>query len=342
MYTVVEIAGTLSLDTVAPDDEQALRDWFALLAAAQAHDVPADPPPCQVEHRARLVVPDPGYVETVWLARAGAETVGVAVLALPTLDNPDGALGELVVAPRHRRRGVGRRLLRQLTDAARAAGRTRLIIEAREPLDEPGPAPAFLIAAGARKALADQRRRLALPPADPALLAVLGAKAAVAAAGYDLVQWTGATPPEWLDDLAVLTARMSTDAPRDDLHWDAEHFDADRLRALDASRAARGARRTVTAARAPDGRLVAYTDIFRSASVAWYANQGDTIVAPEHRGHRLGMLVKLANLDRVRRDAPGLRVIDTYNADSNPWMVSINESMGYRPYDRLGEWELDL
>jgi GNAT superfamily N-acetyltransferase len=343
MDIVVELAAPVTLDAVSPDGERALRDWFAVLAAAQAHDVPADPPPCWIEHRARLVATDPGCAETAWLARVGTgETVGVAVLALPTLDNHDVALGELVVVPQHRRHGVGRRLLRQLADSARAAGRARLIIEAREPLDEPGPAPAFLTAAGGRKALADQRRRLTLPPTDPARLSELGAEAAAAAAGYDLVQWTGDTPPEWLDDLAVLTARMSTDIPLDDLHYGPEHYDADRLTALDASRRARGVRRTLTAARAPDGRLVAYTDIFQSATVAWYANQGDTIVDPVHRGHRLGTLVKLANLERVRRQSPELKVIDTYNADSNPWMVSINEAMGYRPYDRLGEWEIDL
>jgi hypothetical protein len=43
----------------APDDERALRDWFALVTAAGAHDVPADPPPCRVEHRARLLASDP-------------------------------------------------------------------------------------------------------------------------------------------------------------------------------------------------------------------------------------------------------------------------------------------
>lgn len=343
MDIVADLAAPIALDTIAPDDERALRDWFALLTATQAHDVPTDPPPCWVEHRARLVATDPGYRETAWLARNDAgEAVGVAVLALPTLDNPEVAIAELVVAPPHRRRGVGRLLLHRLGDAARDAGRLRMIIEAREPLDEPGPAPAFLTAAGGRKALADQRRRLTLPPPDPARLVALAAEARTAAAGYDLVQWTGDTPPEWLDDLAALTARMSTDVPLDDLNYGPEHYDADRVRAIDASRRARGVRRTVTAARAPDGRLVAYTDIFQSATVAWYANQGDTLVEPGHRGRRLGMLVKLANLERVQRDSPELKVIDTYNADSNPWMVSINEAMGYRPYDRLGEWELDL
>jgi GNAT superfamily N-acetyltransferase len=340
---VVELAAPITLDTVAPDDERALRDWFAVLTAAQAHDVPTDPPPCWVEHGARLVATDPGYTETAWLARAGTgEAVGVAVLALPTLDNPEVALAELVVVPRHRRRGVGRMLLHRLGDAARAAGRARLITEAREPLDEPGPAPAFLAAAGGRKALADQRRRLTLPPPDPAHLEALGAEARAAAAGYDLVQWTGDTPPEWLDDMAALKARMSTDPPLDDLNYGPERYDADRIRALDAARAARGVRRTVTAARSPGGRLVAYTDIFQTTSVAWHAQQGDTLVAPTHRGRRLGMLVKLANLECVLQQSPEIRVIDTYNADSNPWMVSINEAMGYGPYDRLGQWEIEL
>ena len=111
MDTVVERAAPTTIDTVAPADERALRDWFAVLMAAQAHDVPADPPPCWVEHRARLVATDPGYAETAWLARDGdGEPAGVAVLALPTLDNPEVALAELVVAPRYRRGDLQRRL----------------------------------------------------------------------------------------------------------------------------------------------------------------------------------------------------------------------------------------
>ena len=332
----------LALTPVSADDDAALRDWFALVTAARAHDTPADPPPCWVQHRAQLVAGAPGHDEIVWLARAGAEAVGAATLTLPVLDNLDNAYGEILVAPPHRRRGIGRTLLAHLAEAARTAGRERLQIDAQEPLDGRGPAPAFLTAAGARLALADQRRRLPLPPADPAALDALAAQARVASAGYELVQWAGDTPSEWLDDVAALVARMSTDAPSDDLHQGPEHYDADRIRAKDAARRTRGVRSTMTAARAPDGRLAAYTAIHQTASVAWHAGQGDTIVAPEHRGRRLGMLVKLANLERVRRDRPDLAVIDTYNADSNPWMVAINEAMGFRPYDRYGQWELDL
>ncbi|HYH32424.1 MAG TPA: GNAT family N-acetyltransferase [Pseudonocardia sp.] len=336
------ISTHVTLDAVAPDDEAALRDWFALVTAARSHDAPSDPPPCWVGHRARLVAGRPGRADRAWLARAGHEVVGVAELSLPTTDNLDNAFGDLTVAPRHRRRGVGRLLLTRLAEQARTAGRTRLIVEAPGPLDEPGPAAAFLAATGATRALTEQRRRLPLPPADPAGLDALAEEARAAATGYELVQWVGDTPQEWREDIAVLTARMSTDVPHGDLHITPEHYDAARVAALDAARRARGLRCTVTAARGPDGRLAAYTMILQTSSVAWHADQGDTLVAPEHRGRRLGMRVKLANLERVRRDSPRLTVVDTYNADANPWMVSINEAMGFRPYDRLGEWELDL
>jgi hypothetical protein len=50
----------------------------------------------------------------------------------------------------------------------------------------------------------------------------------------------------------------------------------------------------------------------------------------------------VANFDYARAQRPELRVIDTGNADSNPYMVAINEAMGFRPYRRSVEWQLDL
>ena len=76
MYPVVELAGSLALDAVAPDDEQALRDWFALVTPARAHNAPGDPPPCRAEHHARLVASDPGYAETAWLAPPAPRSSG--------------------------------------------------------------------------------------------------------------------------------------------------------------------------------------------------------------------------------------------------------------------------
>ena len=339
--TVTDLTQALTLDVVAPRDVTALREWFELERDATAVDHPDDPPPCWTAHRARLTAPWPGEDARVWLARIEGRVVGVGVLGLPQLDNTDNATGEILVAPAHRRRGVGRRILSLLADEARRAGRVRLILEARAPLAGSGAGPAFLAAAGAREVLHDVRRRVALPGDDDAR-ARLGEQVGTAAEGYDIVQWTNGTPPQWLDDIARLTGRMSTDAPLGGLHWAPERHDAQRVQARDAMTAARGISMTVTAARAPDGTLAAFTEIAVYGTVGWHAHNWDTLVAPEHRGRRLGLRVKLANLALARARHPELRAVDTYNAASNSHMIAINEAMGFRARDLLGEWELDL
>jgi GNAT superfamily N-acetyltransferase len=223
-------------------------------------------------------------------------------------------------------------------------GRIRLIAELDQPLDPAAPDPGgrFAAACGAECALGETRRRLDLGSVDPGVLARLDRQARAKASGYSLVQWVGSTPQRWLDEMAYLTGRMSTDAPMDDLQWDAEAYDVARMRGREASCLARGLHLVTTGAVDGDGRLVAFTQIVGYATSRWYADQWDTIVAPEHRGHRLGTLVKVANLELARAQRPELRVIDTWNADSNPYMVGINEVLGFRPQSRAGEWQLDL
>lgn len=52
---------------------------------------------------------------------------------------------------------------------------------------------------------------------------------------------------------------------------------------------------------------------------------------------RLGLRIKLANLERLRREHPEVRAVDTFNADDNRWMIAVNEAMGSVP-----NYELDL
>ena len=63
---------------------------------------------------------------------------------------------------------------------------------------------------------------------------------------------------------------------------------------------------------------------------------------PEHRGHRLGLATKAANLLRLQRHRPDLREVRTYNAESNTHMVAVNDAMGFLPVERLGEFERRL
>lgn len=213
-----------------------------------------------------------------------------------------------------------------------------------QPLDPAAPDPAgrFAVASGAAPALVETQRRLDVDSVDPAVLAGLDEQARAKSRAYSLVQWVGSTPQRWLDDIAYLTGRMSTDAPLDDLQWDAEVYDAARMRARDARGLACGLHMVTTAVVDGTGKLVAFTQIVGDTTSRWYGDQCDTIVAPEHRGHRLGTLVKVANLDHARAQRPELRAIDTCNADSNPYMVGINEAMGFRPHRRSVEWQLNL
>jgi RimJ/RimL family protein N-acetyltransferase len=60
------------------------------------------------------------------------------------------------------------------------------------------------------------------------------------------------------------------------------------------------------------------------------------MVTRPHRGHRLGLLVKVGMLDWLASAEPRLEKIVTWNAVSNQHMIAINESLGYevagRPY----------
>ena len=73
-----------------------------------------------------------------------------------------------------------------------------------------------------------------------------------------------------------------------------------------------------------------------------HAWQNVTIVDPDHRGHRLGMWIKVANLRYLMAHEPAVRAIDTWNAASNTHMIAINEAVGFRPVDAWGMWQQEI
>ncbi len=60
------------------------------------------------------------------------------------------------------------------------------------------------------------------------------------------------------------------------------------------------------------------------------AAQEDTSVLAAHRGHRLGLRMKLAMLDWLRLERPDVESVDTWNAPGNAPMIAINEALGCR------------
>jgi RimJ/RimL family protein N-acetyltransferase len=186
-------------------------------------------------------------------------------------------------------------------------------------------------------------RRLDLTRVDSVSQDALLAQARSYATGYTVLQWTSPMPDEHLAGCAVLEGKMSTDIPLDDLAWEPEAYDAERMRRRDAMIVGRGMRQYTSVARHDvTGELVGSTTLTRLATVPDHIDQWETIVLEEHRGHRLGLLLKIENLRFAVREEPQLRYVYTVNADSNAAMLRVNLALGFEPVRAWSEWQLDL
>jgi hypothetical protein len=87
---------------------------------------------------------------------------------------------------------------------------------------------------------------------------------------------------------------------------------------------------------------VAYTVLNWRAGVPDSIAQQDTLVQSEHRGRRLGLLIKVANLRRAQTRWPAARSVLTWNANENQHMLAINIALGFKPAGFEGEWQKRL
>jgi GNAT superfamily N-acetyltransferase len=131
-----------------------------------------------------------------------------------------------------------------------------------------------------------------------------------------------------------MTAAIN-DAPTDELDVEDEVFDAARIRAFEAARLDGGDRiYRIVARRKSDGVLAGHTLVGVNEAQPEYANQWDTSVLEDHRGHRLGMLLKASMVEWLHEAEPTLRYLDTWNAESNSYMIAVNEALGYEVVER--------
>lgn len=182
---------------------------------------------------------------------------------------------------------------------------------------------------------------LALDHLTPRQRAALRAEAEPAACGYTLVSWDGPAPGDAVAEVAALNAAMA-DAPRE-TGQDAPSWDVERVRLDERRVAAMGLRAHVVAARAPGtGDLAALTQLGVHHDRPGWGFQELTAVARPHRGHRLGLLLKLAMLDLLAAKEPALTRIITRNAAGNEHMIAINHRLGFGVLDRWPSWELGV
>jgi len=286
----------------------------------------------------------------------GASLVGIAEFTLER--GHSVCWGWVGVAVDHRRAGLGSRLADRLYTCAEQAGATTMEagtthseLEGGERLSSPvspGSVPAdaasvqFLLSQGFRLGQVDVTSGLTLPVPDELLDELW--RTARPSEDYELIDWAGPTPEELIDGYARLRTVVSTAVPAGELKVDESVWDAARVREADESNARAGSITITTVARHRDsGELVGFTRLgYPAAATGEAAAQGYTLVLPEHRGHNLGLKIKINNLRRLNAVDHGASRVTTGNADENAAMLAINRALGFRPFLVHGLWQKPL
>jgi GNAT superfamily N-acetyltransferase len=324
---------------VDPFDDQQLAEVLALETAARAVDQPYDPPPAPTAFRAGRRYGWDGTPGGEWLHRDdGGRPNGSLRVQLPDRANSHAAVCHVLVHPRARRQGLGRRLYERLEELARQPGRRVLIGRS---WDAPAPR-AFAGSLGFTLKRVKLHLRQDLRALDWDRIDQLRGPAQRAAGDYTLFRLDGPVPEGQLDEVAAMESAIN-DSPRGGLDLANIPVTAERIRAGERFVARAGLRRYRLVARhGRDGPLAGHTVVYIDPEQPRYGTQDDTSVLAEHRGHRLGMLLKSEMLFVLAAEEPDLRWIDTDNDGSNHHMIAINEALGYRVKARQLGWQRHL
>lgn len=290
-----------------------------------------------------------------FVARNDGEVVGMVTLAYAQEADAKTAEIDILVPAIHAGRGVEQALLTSAEDDAKARGRSILqtwtLHRPREqermlvPATGWGRIPAtplsdVIAEAGYTLEQVERNSEYDLRTDSEPVRRMLDDATQRAGADYRIRAWSMPTPPELRDGFAAVLARLSTDAPSGDMDFVAEKYDADRVVRREAALTGAGQLVSVVAVEhVPTGELVAYNELLIAADRAGVTHQFGTLVAAHHRGHRLGTIVKCANLLRWRDLVPASPVVSTFNAEENRPMLDINEAIGFVPVSYAGAWQ---
>lgn len=318
-----------TIERLDPSNDDQFAEFHAAYLAAHVEEW--DRPYGAREKRAEFL-DDAQYVDIVaLLARDDAGVVvGTGHIEFPLRDNLNLAYVGVNVVAGHRRRGHGTALAEAFAALAREHGRSTLFAEARWPADqERSGNTRFAEARGFRLDQTDAHRVLFLPATMPD---------APVEDGYTLHTWRGRCPEEWLDQYAVLLSLIVQEAPSGDYPLENEFFDAARIRSDEELLRRQGRLMQVAVAVSAEGVLAGHTQLVFPEADPHDVYQWDTLVLGEHRGHGLGLALKVHAMESAKDLLVGRRHVHTYNAVANRPMIAVNELMGFRLVAYNGEF----
>ncbi|WP_457207005.1 GNAT family N-acetyltransferase [Nocardioides sp. P5_C9_2] len=337
----------LEIRELDPSDDAAFVAWHRAYDVAERHALGDSAATWRLEEL-RAAMQDGGSHSWTggWSGLVDGETVAAGWMRTPLLDNPELAEMTVHVLPAHRRRGHGTEMLAHLESCARERGRRVLTGLASWPYDAGSDGagasgPAFAAARGWALALSEVQRELTIPVA-AGVLDRLARDAAREHAAYTVRSWSGPVPDDLLTGWAEVTSSLATEAPTGDLDLEPEAVSPEAVREREGTIARQGRTKYNTVALDADGVVVAYTDLATTVHEPGRAYQWGTLVRRDHRGHRLGLAVKVANLRLLQGERPDVHRLTTYNAEVNAHMIAVNEALGFLPVARLGDFQKHL
>jgi GNAT superfamily N-acetyltransferase len=275
----------------------------------------------------------------------GDEVVGTGIIFLPLLDNLDKVYFGIDTRPAYRRRGIGSALLEHVVSFALSEGRSLLLGESFYPLDADDHHPHKRFAAKHGFTIGNEEVRRVLPlPVPDEQIQQWAEESAVHHDGYLIETYVDGIPEPLLASYVQLLNQLAVDAPTGEIDFEAGAVPVEvYLQNAERSRVSgRQTYRTVAVTSGPDGKqeAVAHSALACPPPGSDEPNlyQFGTLVRADHRGHRLGMAVKAANLRAVQKDHPERTIVTTTNSAVNGPMVAINERMGFRPVDVTAEF----
>ncbi len=321
-----------------------LPEWVDICNSATLEEFGATAPLTSVGRRQAAVgTKEPRVTYYLAYPSPDAAPVGATALTYPARTGYHQAEVEVYVLPTARRLGVGRRLLDHMEQAARERGIGSLLLDQSSPTGHGGAGAAFARACGYSEFGLVIGSRLELPIPE-SLRAQLRSLAHRSIDGrYEIFTEVDELPSEWLHHRAVLAKALSTQASTGSMEPVSDSWDAERVRTMVMDwKSGGGSVIESVAVPMGQGNMVAFSDVVVFDDATNEATQSDTLVVEDHRGHSLGLAVKLANLEALREHYPHVPIIRTWTWAQNGPIRHLNQRLGFTDDHWVRLWTKDL
>ena len=329
----------MEIREIDPADEALTRRFWEVGKVADEQGRPWSPYWSWPAARASFTSPTSPLEKLLLCAFDGEAILGGAEISLPRHDNHHLAWLEVYVDPQHQRRGAGTALAEAALDAVARQGRSLVMVDVATPLDGPE-SPGLRLARrlGFETGVVNDMKVVDLDETEhlwPKLLEETDGPAA----DYSVRSWRGVCPDDLVAGYCALLESFNEETPTGELDLEAERWDEQRLRDKESRFRSSGRQEFVTVAVATGGEVVGVTEAMLSEDAPDRGFQGATIVAPGHRGNRLGLRLKATNAGLLREAFPACRTLLTGNADVNAAMNAVNDRLGYRAVEQILEMQ---